>query len=120
MRWLAGALAVCLAGCAPQISARPPPFGSFYFPSGIWYQQFLAADGSSVDYLYVANANYDKRYDSGSIAAVGLSSLPGLPAIGGDVSGSGPVQLEDLGADFAQVFIQSFAGEIGAYVRQTT
>jgi len=119
MKWLAVAAAVCIAGCAPQIASRPPPPGSFYFPSGIWYQQFLGADGSAADYLYVANANYDKRYDSGSLAAVSLSSVPGLPAIGAEVSASGPVQLQDLGADFAQVFIQSFAGEMGAYVRQT-
>src|SRR5215472_8800062 len=120
MRWFAAAAAVVgIASCAPQISARPPPFGSFYFPSGIWYQQFLAADGSSADYLYVANANYDKRYDSGSLAAVGLSSVPGLPAIGANLSASAPAQLADLGADFAQVFIQSFAGEMGAYVKQT-
>jgi hypothetical protein len=119
MRWFAAAAVLGIASCAPQISARPPPFGSFYFPSGIWYQQFLAADGSSADYLYVANANYDKRYDSGSLAAVGLSSVPGLPAIGANLSASAPAQLADLGADFAQVFIQSFAGEMGAYVRQT-
>ncbi len=119
MRWFGAAAVVCIASCAPQNSARPPPFGSFYFPSGLWYQQFLAADGSSADYLYVANANYDKRYDSGSLAAVNLSSVPGLPAIGAGVSASGPVQLKNLGADFAQVFIQSFAGEMGAYVRQT-
>ncbi len=109
---------LAMAGCAPQIAGRPPPAGSFYFPSGIWFQHFVTADGSLGDYLYVANANYDKRYDSGSLAVVKLSTVPGLPAIGAGVSPSGPVQLENLGPDFAHVYIQSFAGEMAAYVRQ--
>lgn len=115
-----GALALLwLVGCAPQTASRPPPLGSFYFPSGIWYQRFISSSGSAADYLYVANANYDKRYDSGSLTAVNLSSVPGLPVIGGTVGTAAPAQLEKLGPDVAQVFIQSFAGEMAAYVRQT-
>ncbi len=108
-----------LAACAPGIAARPPLKNAFYFPSGIWYQDFTVptSTGTATEgFLYVASANYDKRYDSGSLSAVRLSSVVGLPALGAQVSSSGPVQLENLGADLSQVYIQSFAGEMGAYV----
>ena len=107
-----GILALLLtAACAPGIAARPPLKDAFYFPSGIWFQAFSPGKEG---YLYVAGANYDKRYDSGAISAVKLSSVPGLPAVGaGDLV---PVQLEDLGSDVSQVMIQSFAGEMAAYL----
>src|SRR5216684_4075829 len=107
-----GILALLLiAACGPGIAARPPLKDAFYFPSGIWFQAFSPGKEG---YLYVAGANYDKRYDSGAISAVKLSSVPGLPAVGaGDLV---PVQLEDLGSDVSQVMIQSFAGEMAAYL----
>ena len=107
-----GILALLLtAACGPGIAARPPLKDAFYFPSGIWFQAFSPGKEG---YLYVAGANYDKRYDSGAISAVKLSSVPGLPAVGaGDLV---PVQLENLGSDVTQVMIQSFAGEMAAYL----
>jgi hypothetical protein len=109
-----GAFSALVAACAPSSAAKPPPATAFYFPSGILYHELTPGDG----YLYVASANYDKRFDTGSISAVRLSSVPGLPPIGAEVPASGPVQLENLGSDFKQVYIESFAGEMDAYVPQ--
>jgi hypothetical protein len=103
------------AACAPTTEAHLPPNNAFYFPSGIVYQEFGAPKEG---YLYVASANYDKRFDSGSLSVVRLSSVSGLPPIGAGVSPSGPVQLQNLGSDFSQVFIDSFAGEMAAYIPQ--
>ena len=107
------ALLVVATACAPSTNARLPPSDAFYFPSGMVYQEF-----GQEGYLYVASANYDKRFDSGSLSVVRISSVPGLPPIGAGVSSSGPVQLQNLGSDFSQVFIQSFAGEMAAYIPQ--
>ena len=100
------------AACGPGIAARPPLKEAFYFPSGLWFQSFSPGDGG---YLYVASANYDKRYDSGALSVVKLSSVPGLPAVGS--GGLVPVEFENLGSDVAQVLIQSFAGEMAAYLK---
>jgi len=109
------ALLVVATACAPSTNARLPPSDAFYFPSGIVYHEFGPAKEG---HLYVASANYDKRFDSGSLSVVRLSSVSGLPPIGPGVSPSGPVQLQNLGSDFSQVFIQSFAGEMAAYIPQ--
>jgi hypothetical protein len=77
----------------------------------MWFQAFSPGKEG---YLYVASANYDKRFDSGALSVVKLSSVPGLPAVG--AGGLVPVQLPNLGSDVAQVLIQSFAGEMAAYL----
>jgi len=107
-----GFLALLLTtACGPGIAPRPPLANAFYFPSGIWFQAFSPGKEG---YLYVASANYDKRYDSGAVSVVKLSSVPGLPAVG--TGGLVPVELTNLGSDVAQVMIQSFAGEMAAYL----
>jgi hypothetical protein len=65
----------CLAGCALASSActassdavRPPP-DQLFFPSGLTVDK---PDNASV--LFVANANSELRYDSGSISVIDLS-----------------------------------------------
>ena len=54
--------------CPPQSLPNPPPLTQFYFPTGLVHADG-AADGGD-GYLYVASANFDKRYDTGSILAV--------------------------------------------------
>ena len=114
-----GILALLLtAACGPGIAPRPPLNDRFYFPSGIWFQAFSPADRKG--YLYVASANYDKRYDSGAVSVVNLSSVTGLPEVGTlpavDGGPAVPLELTDLGSDVSQVLIQSFAGEMAAYL----
>jgi len=102
------------AACTPQAVSRPPPTDAFYFPSGIWY---VDSPSSPQGMLFVASANYDKRYDAGSVIAVPLSGVAGgsgLPAINTQSSTS-PVKIEDLGPGVSQVAIQSFAGEMAGY-----
>src|ERR1700737_3454978 len=103
-----GILALLLiSACGPGIAARPPLKDAFFFPRGIWYHHFWPGPGwPSEGYLYVASANYDKRYDSGAVSVVKLSSVRGpadnirLPAVG--TGGLVPVQLENIGSDISQ------------------
>ncbi len=104
------------AACTPQSFSRPPPKDAFYFPSGILY---VDSPSSPQGMLYVASANYDKRYDSGSVIAVPLSGVAGgngLPPIKSPMEPStSPVKIDDLGAGVSQVAIESFAGEMDGY-----
>ena len=66
-----GGLVALAAGCpASSAEVRPPP-DQFYYPTGM----DIAPDQS---FLFVANANGDLRYDSGTVAAVDLDKVDGL------------------------------------------
>lgn len=73
-------------------------------------------EGSSNGALYVASANFDKCYDTGSVIALNLDSL-GLPEIGAPVPESGPVEITDLKVtpESSYVQIESFAGEMAVW-----
>ena len=83
---------------------------------------FLPPDSTS-GVLYVASANYDRRYDQGNLLAVDLDNvaapgsgldggLPGPGLLGGDVTPA--IQFTTLNTDPTSdvVQIQSFAGEM--------
>ncbi len=105
-----------LSGCPPETSNRLPPAGQFYFPTGIVHVDSLDPTNSE-GFLYVASANFDKRYDFGSVMAVDLSKV-GLPAFGApvgfnDAGLGGPLQLTDLKLlPSSTVLIAPFAGEM--------
>ncbi|MBL9037697.1 MAG: hypothetical protein JNG84_04195 [Archangium sp.] len=102
---------VVAAGCPSNSQlSRPPPVQQFYFPTGIVH---VASSASSDGWLFVANANFDKRFVGGSVTTVDLSRV-GLPTFGQPVVGA-PPQLTALGIDDAGVaLISSFSGEMTA------
>src|SRR5207253_3073292 len=66
--------------------------------------------------LYVASDNFDRRFDTGAVTAVELSTVAGLPPMGAPVGLDGPVQLTELGlGPHSQLAIQSLAGEVARY-----
>ncbi|MFL5344800.1 MAG: YncE family protein [Hyalangium sp.] len=77
-------------------------------------------DGSPNGALYVASANFDKCYDTGSLIALDLDSL-GLPEIGASVPASGPAEITDLQVDSNNSYVQidSFAGEMTLWTPRT-
>ena len=110
-----------LSGCPPQTIEKLPPPGQFYFPTGVVHVDTpnLADGGASDGILYVASANFDKRFDFGTVIAVDLSKV-GLPTFGApvgfnDAGFGGPLQLTDLKlGPSATVLIAPFAGEMAA------
>jgi hypothetical protein len=116
-----------LAACSASTDARPPPSTRFVYPSGI---EFWRPDGSlprsTNGYLFVASANFDSCYDTGSVMAVNLdavrraddgASLPLQdPANLYDPVASGVRELTELNvAPEAYVQIESFAGEMTSW-----
>ncbi len=104
-------LAAWVTGCPSGVgNGNLPPSGQFYFPSGIMHvDSALSPEGV----LFVANANFDKRYSSGSVVGLNLSTI-GLPTFGDPVGPKGPVQLPLNVNDAGIVLITSFAGEMAA------
>lgn len=101
---------VWATGCPSNVLTAPlPRSDQFYFPTGMAHADSpISPDGV----LFVANANFDKRFSSGSVMAINLSRV-GLPAFGAPVANTGPIQLPGLAADDAGiVLISSFAGEM--------
>jgi hypothetical protein len=103
-----------LAGCPPSTYTNPVPAERLYFPTGVVH---VDAPGSTNGVLFVANANTDKRYTSGSVAAINLDLVqeaeggaPGLPAFGAAVTG-GARQFTVLNTA-ASVQVSSFTGEL--------
>lgn len=101
-----------LAACPNSTYSNPPPTSRFYFPTGIAH---VEVPGSTEGTLFVANANFDKRYQSGSISAVNLDQVTSadggaMPVFGAPVIG-GPVQLVNLGSPVA-IGVNSFTGEM--------
>lgn len=106
-----------LAGCSQQDLSRPPPTDRFYFPSGV---VFSKPAGSTNGVLYVASANFDKRYDDGTLLAVDLDQAGAdgarIPPLGQPVPDTGPVRVEALNVpEGGAALLSSFAGEMTAY-----
>src|SRR5689334_12947533 len=108
---------VGLFTCQSRQLNRPPPT-NFYFPSGILHQ---AGKVGSAGFLYVVNANFDRRYDTGLLMAIDLDAVRdaeggGLPAFGAPVPSTGPAQLTALNiASVATqtVALANFGGDLG-------
>ena len=96
-----------LAGCSNVTATSGPPLDKLYFPSGLGH---VDVAGKEEGVLFVANANFDKRYGTGNIVAINLDTL-GLPALG--ASPAGVKEFPSLNIDAgAAVQIGSFSGEM--------
>jgi DNA-binding beta-propeller fold protein YncE len=102
-------VALLLAACAVSPLDNPPPAGRFYFPTGLMHADVPGLDAGV---LFVANANLDRRYSSGSVVAVNLDQVAGLPAFPA-VPDGGPLVLTALG-DVQRALVTDFAGEMAA------
>jgi|GEM_PF-302143 hypothetical protein len=120
---LASTLLLAVA-CDRSLTARPPVENRLYYPSGV---AFAAAADGGLGRLYVANSNFDRRFDIGWVTAVDLAQvrtsaddgarplpLPGDPVPpppdGGSDQGR-PVQFVDLATNEGSIVkIASFAG----------
>jgi hypothetical protein len=120
---LASTLLLAVA-CNRDLIARPPVESRLYYPSGVAFAP--AADGG-LGRLYVANSNFDRRFDVGWVTALDLAQvrtgaddgtralpMPGAPVQpppdGGSDQGR-PVQFIDLATDAGSIVtIASFAG----------
>ncbi len=111
MRHVLFLLAVCLAAttCSGKKKNLPPP-ERFYFPSGIHHAD---KGPGSEGVLYVVNANFDRRYDTGTMTAVDLDAV-GLPPFG-QPAGSAPVSIMNLAVDGGPMVVElaNFGGDLG-------
>ncbi|MFP2931266.1 YncE family protein [Pyxidicoccus sp. 3LG] len=111
--------ALLLVSCDTDPEPRPPPSTRLVYPSGL---AFWRPEGgpSTNGYLYVANANFDRCYDSGSVVALDLDALGvrpfGAPFTEPALPSDQVPSIEDLRVSPASyVRIQSFAGEMGLW-----
>jgi hypothetical protein len=120
---LASLLLLAVA-CNRELTARPPVESRLYYPSGV---AFAPAPDGGLGRLFVANSNFDRRFDIGWVTAIDLGQvrtsaddgaralpLPGDPVPpppdGGSDQGR-PVQFVDLATDPRSIVkIASFAG----------
>jgi hypothetical protein len=73
------------AACAQVPAPNPSPTDRFYFPSSLSFflpDAGLPDGGASSGILYVASANYDRRYDQGNLLAVNLDRVQAVPQPG--------------------------------------
>ncbi len=105
------AMAVLLAGCPQTDFTNAPPLNQLYFPAGVVH---VDVPGRTEGVLFVSNANFDKRFASGSIVALQLDEL-GLPPLGAPVGEDGVDQLTELKIDDSRsVQIASFSAQLDA------
>lgn len=88
-------LLLLLAACPATTATNPPPSAQFYYPTGLVH---LDSPYSVDGVLLVANANWDKRWEAGSLMALNLAHLGsgGLPPFGAPVPNTGPRQIAQL------------------------
>ncbi|RKH61356.1 hypothetical protein D7X96_31825 [Corallococcus interemptor] len=119
-----------LGACSIESEPNPPPSTRFVYPSGVafWRPPSAGGPAASNGYLFVANANFDNCYDSGSVVALNLNTLSTqvdgqtvtLPHLGSALPDNS-LAFEDLAsADESLVQIRSFAGELGMWVNPAT
>jgi hypothetical protein len=109
MRTLLTSLAALLlfAACPSSSQFGGPPRGQLYYPTGVVH---VDRPGSTEGVLFVANANFDKRYATGSVVGFRLDGL-GLPPLG-QLSTDTP-QIRELAVqERAVVQVASFTGEM--------
>lgn len=109
--------ALLLVSCSTGPEPQPPPPSRLVYPSGVAFWR-PEAGPSTNGYLYVASANFDKCYESGSVVALDLDAV-GLRPFGApftEPAGAPPVDITDLGVrSEAYVQIESFAGEMALW-----
>ncbi len=103
-------LAAALPACSVSGRATELPADRLYFPTGVVHVDSAASpDGV----LYVASANFDKRWETGWVTAIDLSKV-GLPPFGQPVNPqTGPPQLALGGVGARGVAaVSSFTGQM--------
>ncbi len=108
--------ALLLVSCDIGVESKPPPATRLVYPSGLAFWR-PDASPSTNGFLYVASANFDKCYDSGSVIALDLDAV-GVRPFGTpfDPSESLPNDVTALGiGPRSYVQIQSFAGEMAMW-----
>ncbi|MEW6434539.1 MAG: hypothetical protein AB1730_23815 [Myxococcota bacterium] len=106
--FVAATLALLLTACPTQSKYSGPPIEQLYYPTGLVH---VDRPGLTEGVLFVANANFDKRYATGSVVGFKLDDL-GLPPFG---SADAPPQLNELKIQSdAVVQVASFTGEMAA------
>jgi hypothetical protein len=105
-------IVLVIAACKRPGNVALPPLGQFYSPSGVAH----VAHGDA-GILVVANANSDKRYQTGSVVAVDLDAVsPPMPPFGGTVNDAGVLVVSNITAlniaEDNRALISSFAGEL--------
>src|SRR5262245_22223092 len=69
---LSAVVAICASACNLDNPGFTPPRGRITYPIGL----ALSQDGDAAPrYLYVANSNFDLRYNAGSVHAYDLEAL---------------------------------------------
>jgi hypothetical protein len=111
------------AACNQDLTPRPPVETRRYYPTGVGFVAPADLD-AGVGRIYVANSNFDRRFDIGWVTAVDLTRVrtadgrslppPGAPvappADGGSDQGR-PVQFTNLATTLSSIVtIASFAG----------
>lgn len=111
MRTIAAiALALVASGCPTTGAYTGPPINQLYYPTGIVH---VDRPGNPHGLLFVANANFDKRFATGSVVGFDLNSIVGMPPFGAFDPDAGPPQLTALNIQAqAVVQVSSFAGEM--------
>ncbi|HEY1418165.1 MAG TPA: hypothetical protein VGF41_09670, partial [Myxococcaceae bacterium] len=123
MRLTLASLLFLAVACNKDLLPRPPVESRLYYPSGVAFVPPADLDGG-LGRLYVANSDFDRRFDVGWVTAVDLSQvrspdgrtlpLPGQavapPPDGGSDQGR-PVQFTNLATTAASIVnIAPFAG----------
>ncbi len=97
-----------LAGCADEVPGNPPPNGQLHFPTGLAVH---TATGADPQFLYALNANFDQRFNAGSVLSFSVDRLFALvPTSSAD---DDVVFRADFGdAVVSQVRVFQFGGEL--------
>jgi DNA-binding beta-propeller fold protein YncE len=114
---VAGALALAGTACTADAEEVQPPPDQFYFPTGL----ALGADESR---LFVANANSDLRYSSGSVLVVDLDEVDAIASAwiddrqvpDGDDCSPDPDRREILVCDEAAVVLADSSVRVGNFI----
>lgn len=111
MRTLSAILfAVFLSGCPTTGAYSGPPINQLYYPTGIVH---VDRPGNPHGLLFVANANFDKRFATGSVVGFDLNRIQGIPPFGAFDPAIGAPQLTGLNiGSEAVVQVASFSGEM--------
>jgi hypothetical protein len=106
--------AVCVVLTCTTQKRNLPPADRFYFPSGIHHERW---SGGGEGVLYVISANFDRRFDNGTMTAVQLDNL-GLPPFGSSSGAGGAAPtITNLRVDGGDdiVVLASFGGDLGTW-----
>ena len=74
MRFVLVLVPLLAIGCDRQLDPRPPVSHRFYYPTGIAFAPPADLDGG-VGALWVANSNFDRRFDIGWVTPIDLSAV---------------------------------------------